>query len=216
MGTNITFAEVNTDGTGLFLDPQVGGLGGSWFDPQFAGSGFNLIATEDTLSVSYLGYQNSGEPLWLLSAPFGVPTTDGDTFIDIPMFFGDAGSATFKTPQPPGTLTPWGTMTLTFNSCNSISATLDGIDGTISTELTQLLVNQNTSCGLSPAPSPAKPTAIGQQTSFAPASRSLNQVLDLRVLLAQPDFPHDLVHDQTAFNAWAQQVMAKEALRKIR
>ena len=49
-------ADVLIDGTGLFLLPQVGGFGGLWFDEQFAGSGFNFIASEDTLSITYFGF----------------------------------------------------------------------------------------------------------------------------------------------------------------
>ena len=78
------------------------------------------------------------------------------------MLFGGAGTAEFETPQAPETLAIWGTMNITFNSCSSASATLSGIDGTIDTELMQLLANENVDCELIPAPVEEEPTAANQ------------------------------------------------------
>ena len=99
---------IDIEGKGLFLEPVVGGFGGLWFDKAFAGSGFNFIASDGALSVNYFGFQDNGEPLWVVSDPFDTPTTEGDTFANINMVFGGNGTASFENTPTARDLCPVG------------------------------------------------------------------------------------------------------------
>ncbi len=108
-------------------EPESSGLTGSWFDPATSGQGFVLHPmTDGQMIVSFYGYKNSSERLWLIGNYQG-PITKGEPLV-INMIFASGGRFGGFTPQDI-TETGWGTLTINFTDCNNAVATLDGIDG---------------------------------------------------------------------------------------
>jgi hypothetical protein len=97
-----------------------GRLTGSWYDTAHAGEGIFLEVGESGSSVfvffAWFTYDQTGRPYWLVgqaSVPAGART------VNIPTQYytggGFAGNFTTATGQP------WGTVTLTFPSCNALT-----------------------------------------------------------------------------------------------
>lgn len=119
-------------------------LSGLWYDPTYTGSGFNILVADAGLLVTYYGWDNGHNRLWLTSE-IGPKQIGADNPYTLKMY--ETAGGVFTTPAPPNTNTQWGTLTITFNSCTTATATLDGNDGTVTSNLTQLAgVTSSTGC----------------------------------------------------------------------
>jgi len=110
---------------------------GVWYDPSLDGEGYLVYQTPYGWLVYYFGYSAAGEFLWLGSGLvaldqllFGVP-------FELPMLIGEPG--TFDMPTPASELTPWGTLTITFNSCTTGEFKLQGPDGDKTSNVSKLV-----------------------------------------------------------------------------
>jgi hypothetical protein len=122
------------------INPQSGqnntvisSVNGAWYDPDYNGSGFNMVQTANGLQVYFYGYKAGadGKALWLAS--FLGPKTihKGETFtLEMTSgFIGNGGSLTSKPNTPNSGLTLWGTADITFDSCSSGEIILTNTDG---------------------------------------------------------------------------------------
>lgn len=123
------------------INPQSGGhnnnvissVNGAWYDPNYNGSGFNIVQTANGLQVYFYGYKagSNGEALWLASV-LGPMTIEKDVTYTLDMgagFLGNGGSLTAKPYTPNSGLTLWGTAEMTFHSCSSGEVILTNTDG---------------------------------------------------------------------------------------
>ena len=117
---------------------------GAWFDPSLDGEGYLVYETPYGWLVYYFGYSSDGQFLWLGSALvtldqllFGVP-------FEVPMLVGKPG--TFDMPTPSSELTPWGTLTITFNSCDTGVFQMEGADGIKTANVVKLVGVEGTIC----------------------------------------------------------------------
>lgn len=107
--------------------PKVSGITGSWYDPDTSGQGFVLHPIDDErLVVSFYGYKDNSERLWLVGLN-GGRITMGDAFV-MDMQIATGGNFGAFAPEDI-TRTTWGTLTLDFEDCKNATATLDGLDG---------------------------------------------------------------------------------------
>ncbi|MGD8358961.1 MAG: hypothetical protein PVG42_12990, partial [Lysobacterales bacterium] len=94
--------------------------------------------------VYYFGYSADGNFLWLVS---NIVTLDqllfGEPF-ELPMLVGEPG--TFGQPTPSSELQPWGTLSITFNSCTTGVFELDGADGMKTSNVVKLVGVEDTVC----------------------------------------------------------------------
>jgi CubicO group peptidase (beta-lactamase class C family) len=98
---------------------------GAWFDPNSAGQGWNLVQTPSGLVAYFYGYDQNGDPLWLVGAQAsqaepGIP-------LEFELLAGTGGH--FDHPVPPSELETWGTVELVLDDCRNASAKLTGLDG---------------------------------------------------------------------------------------
>jgi hypothetical protein len=118
---------VNEEFSGNYFEPGEGGRGViidiTPFSSQEFGAG---------VSVQWFTYRD-GQPIWLLGQGDVDQNTNTATF-DFWEFSG-TGGAFGPENEEPTTLPVWGTGTLRFNSCNSLTLSFDGTDGTGSQEL---------------------------------------------------------------------------------
>jgi ELWxxDGT repeat protein len=108
-------------------EPKASGLTGSWYDPATSGQGFVLHPmTDGQMIVSFYGYNNDSERLWLIGNFQGQINT-GDPLV-INMIFASGGTfGGFSWADI--TESNWGTLTIEFADCNNAVASLDGMDG---------------------------------------------------------------------------------------
>ena len=85
--------------------------------------------------VSFYGYKNDSERLWLIGNYTGQ-VTKGESLV-INMITASGGSFGGFTPQDI-TESPWGTLTINFADCDKATATLDGVDGQQTMNLVKL------------------------------------------------------------------------------
>jgi hypothetical protein len=107
--------------------PEAAGITGSWYDPATSGQGLVLHPMNDQqMIVSFYGYKNDSERLWLIGAYNGA-IVKGESLV-INMITASGGRFGGFTP---GDITesPWGTLTINFADCDNATATLDGVDG---------------------------------------------------------------------------------------
>ena len=116
--------------------PASAGITGSWFDPATSGQGLVLHSINDEqLVVSFYGYKDNSERLWLIGAYSGQVQMGESLVID--MVFTAGGSfGGFNTEDI--TEHTWGTLSIEFENCNNATATLDGIDGRQTMNITKL------------------------------------------------------------------------------
>ncbi|MEO8802541.1 MAG: hypothetical protein ABI304_05500 [Rudaea sp.] len=118
-------------------------LTGSWYDPTYTGAGFSITGAAAGLMVTYYGWDKTGERLWLISAVGPSEISLGQS---ITLELGKTAGGGYATPAPPSTIAVWGTLTLTFTSCTTATATLDGSDGRLTESLTLLAGVENLGC----------------------------------------------------------------------
>lgn len=107
--------------------PETAGITGSWFDPGTAGQGLVLHSMNDQqMVVSFYGYKNDGEKLWLIGI-YSDGVTKGEPLV-VNMITASGGRFGGFTPDDI-TESPWGTLTINFDDCQNATATLDGVDG---------------------------------------------------------------------------------------
>lgn len=107
--------------------PESAGLTGSWYDPATSGQGLVLHPVNDEqMIVSFYGYKNNSERLWLIGV-FNGEIIKGEPLV-IDVITASGGSFGGFTPEDI-TETPWGTLTINFDDCSNATATLDGVDG---------------------------------------------------------------------------------------
>ena len=102
------------------------GVSGAWFDPTYDGEGFYLLETPAGLAITFYGYVDSGQRLWLVSEVLPDPIAF-DTDLSVNMLVGEAGS--FQQPSPSSELNVWGSLSLNFTDANHGLFELSGIDG---------------------------------------------------------------------------------------
>ena len=102
------------------------GVSGSWYDPKFSGSGFNIQMAAPGLLLYYYGWDKNNNRLWLTS---DVGPTQISQGTEITLTMNETSGGTFLDPAAPSTNSKWGTLILNFSSCNAATATLSGNDG---------------------------------------------------------------------------------------
>jgi len=112
---------------------------GNYFEPGEGGRGVIIDITPQSsqefgagVSVQWFTYRD-GQPIWLLGQG-DVDQNDNTATFDFWEFDG-TGGAFGPENEEPTTLPVWGTGTLRFNSCNSLTLSFDGTDGAGSQEL---------------------------------------------------------------------------------
>lgn len=141
------------------------GQSGLWFNPDQPGHGFEITAvTPDTASVAWYTFDPDGKPIWvsglLTEGPAGV--LSGDVSYIEGMRFGEFDDAASE-------VHPWGTLRVTFSSCNNATLAYDGTmlhDGEAYGEgefpLLKLAGVQGVGCGVPAAP----PSLAGGYVGF--------------------------------------------------
>ncbi len=129
--------------------PYVTNLTGLWYDPAKNGSGFNIMHNNDFLSVYYYGYRNNGLPQWLMStSKVDLPLKRHSTVTLNMNTSANGNHATFD--NPPTTVNSgtryWGKLELKINSCGSLTANLNGLDGSTKHHLQKLMNPKNFAC----------------------------------------------------------------------
>lgn len=143
---SLNFAKLNGD----TASKTISNVSGSWYDPNYSGSGFNLVETDAGLFVYFYGYkaESNGQTQWLLSdaGPKSITKEKTYTLNTRVGFPGNGGSFAQKpTTEASGTQS-WGSMKVTFSSCNSGVIELDGIDGKITHNIIKLINVKGVSC----------------------------------------------------------------------
>jgi hypothetical protein len=117
------------------------GLNGLFTDPSREGNGFNFSVHEYGLTVFYYGHTDTGERLWLVS---DLLTSDLQyhTLYEIDMFEVIDGSFGNSLQGE----TRWGSLVFAINNCDSVGATLAGIDGNESFSLDRFAGQHGSLC----------------------------------------------------------------------
>jgi hypothetical protein len=132
------------------IDPQVenstntiSSVNGSWHDPAYGGSGYNVVQTPIGYLMYFYGYKedSNGEALWLISSIGPQIITKDETFtLDMLSGFpGNGGSLTTKPNTPNSGTTHWGTADVTFNDCRNGVVKLTKDNNTAVTHTIKLL-----------------------------------------------------------------------------
>lgn len=117
---------------------------GLWYDPTLDGEGLNIIAAESGLIVYFYGNDSRGNRLWLLSTVISEAIVDGK---EVTAILYESTGGTHDQPIASGRgLSVWGTLSLTFTSCNAGVAVLTGEDGTKTSNLIKLTAVPGTAC----------------------------------------------------------------------
>jgi hypothetical protein len=124
------YTSVNTDPAGSLSTASFAGL---WYEPQYTGTGFNILPSSVGLLVTYYGVDANGKPLWLIS-DIGPKSITIGSAITLNMSYSSSGNFQAPIRNP----IAWGQLTLTFTSCTAASATLSGTDGTLTESLSLL------------------------------------------------------------------------------
>lgn len=133
-------------------------VSGAWYDSAFNGSGFYLTETTIGLVTTFYGYKatGNGNAFWLVSEPLPASTTiSKNTAYNFAMrsgFMGNGGSFARKPTAANTGTKAWGSMNLSFDSCNSATLTLtdndtsDGDDGSRTYPLVKLVGVNGLTC----------------------------------------------------------------------
>ncbi len=122
---------------------------GTWYDPAYDGSGFNIVEATNGLFMYFYGYkaEENGQAQWLLSAVGPKAVTKGQA-IELTVYEPTEGNgANFLTKPASGSgVSEWGKVSLTFNSCSSGTIVLDGKDGKVTHNVVKLANIKNLTC----------------------------------------------------------------------
>lgn len=100
---------------------------GLWYDSLLDGEGLNIVPSIAGTIVYYYGSDDQGNRLWLVSDLIEGAIKNGQT-LEVLMF--ESSGGVFSTPVPSARgLSIWGTLHLTFNTCESGQSILSGLDG---------------------------------------------------------------------------------------
>lgn len=131
--------EVTFSRTGTGFD-----FSGPWFDPELDGEGYLVFQTPAGWLIYYFGYSPEGTFLWLVSELVRLEDLLPGVPFELPMLVGEPG--TFNMPAPSADLKPYGTLSVTFNTCTTGTFILDGQDGLKTSEVTKLIGVDGTEC----------------------------------------------------------------------
>lgn len=124
-------------------------VSGTWYDPTYDGSGFNVSEIGSGLVVTFYGYKSnaSGQAQWLLSSTGPGNVNKGEKII-LELYQPTVGNgANFTTkPNTAASLSKWGSATLTFNSCNTGVITMDGKDGKVTHNIIRISGVKGVTC----------------------------------------------------------------------
>lgn len=129
---------------GPFSQQPTDGLSGSWYDPSTSGQGFAVHKIDPLTGVVYFyGFDHAGLPLWLIGVWDGQLNFGSELNLQMNQVTG----GTFEVVDP-GQIeeTPWGTLRLRFDSCDSAWAELDGQDGVHEFDLSLLAGSAGIEC----------------------------------------------------------------------
>jgi hypothetical protein len=114
---------------------NVGVLNGAFYDPMAPGDGYNIIVTDsETLVVFWYGSDAAGDRLWLISNTLDIGELGWEEEVTLQMREG--APATFQSPSQD--LPDWGELRISFSDCFNATATLDGVDGAKTQEITRI------------------------------------------------------------------------------
>lgn len=125
------------------------GVTGTWYDPAYTGSGFNVVEAMNGLFVYFYGYKagGDGQAQWLVSEVGPKSVVKGQA-ITLKVYAAKEGNgANFMTKPASGSgVSEWGKLTLTFNSCSAGTMVLNGNDGQITHNVVKLANVKNLKC----------------------------------------------------------------------
>ncbi len=140
----MAISKIETDAPAATAIRDLRGLTGIWYDPARSGQGFEFVWLADgALAATFYGHRDDGSNLFLVGLrtgqfaytdplQFTLTVTRGGRFTNF-------NPATIQN-------SPWGTLTLKFDSCNTASAILNGLDGTQTFALVPLARQPNLPC----------------------------------------------------------------------
>ncbi len=116
---------------------------GPWFDPSLDGEGYLVYQTPAGWLIYYFGYSADSNFLWLISDLVKLDQLIPGVPFELSMFIGKPG--TFDAPT--NELTPYGSLSVMFDTCTSGQFILDGLDGKKTSNVVKLVGVDGTSCG---------------------------------------------------------------------
>jgi hypothetical protein len=117
---------------------------GPWFDPSLDGEGYLVFQTPAGWLIYYFGYSSQGTFLWLVSNLVQLDQLTWGVPFEMDMLVGEPG--TFEEPTPSTELKPYGTLSVTFDSCTSGQFVLDGLDGMKTSDVVKIVGVDGTTC----------------------------------------------------------------------
>jgi len=132
--------EVQYTTTGTSFD-----FSGPWFDRSLDGEGYLVYQTPAGWLFYYFGYSADGNFLWLISDLVKLDQLIPGVPFELPMLIGKPG--TFDAPTPSDELTPYGTLSVTFDTCTTGQFILDGLDGKKTSNVIKIVGVDGTNCG---------------------------------------------------------------------
>jgi hypothetical protein len=132
--------EVQYTMTGTSFD-----FSGPWFDRSLDGEGYLVYQTPAGWLIYYFGYSADGNFLWLISNLVKLDQLIPGVPFELPMLIGKPG--TFDAPTPSDELTPYGTLSVTFDTCTAGQFILDGLDGKKTSNVIKIVGVDGTNCG---------------------------------------------------------------------
>jgi hypothetical protein len=119
---------------------------GAWYDPALEGEGYQILQTPVGWAIYYFGYSDTEGFLWLVSNLVRLEQMQLGVPFELNMRVGNPG--TFDIPAPSSELTVWGTLQVTFGSCDHGTFILSGLDGEKTSKVVRLIGIDGTSCTL--------------------------------------------------------------------
>jgi hypothetical protein len=131
--------EVSFSRTGTRFD-----YSGPWYDPDLDGEGYLLFQTPAGWLFYYFGYSPDQTFLWLVSELVRLEDLVPGVPFELPMLIGEPG--TFTAPAPSAGLKPYGTLSVTFDTCTSGEFKLDGLFGEKTSDVIKIIGVDGTIC----------------------------------------------------------------------
>jgi len=117
---------------------------GPWFDPSLDGEGYLVYQTPAGWLIYYFGYSADGNFLWLTSNLVKLDLLVWGEPFELNMLVGNPG--TFEVPTPSDELTPYGSLSVTFDTCTTGQFILDGLDGLKTSNVIKIVGVDGTRC----------------------------------------------------------------------